>query len=366
MNLSLATDASSSVESTDTGTESGAASGTGAAEDTQNSSGETASTSGDEANSEDVEKNPSDAGAACNDEKQNGQESDVDCGGPDCAGCRVGQACVQAEDCRSSRCVEGRCAKALVTCSSNADCNDKNPCTQDVCTEQKRCENPVLPDGQACNDANACTRADKCVQGRCEGVDTRVFREDFSKSPHAFLNGSKDEYRHWEIGPAKASTCAVGDFVNDPAQDHTQDGANGVMGVLIGGCQSTKGENLMDCAWSDYIDVSGFESDILFSYWRHLSSPGRKPVNPPRLPIVTNSIYYRVPGATSAQLIEEGWYLPVIDKTWTYIQHRVPAVGLDKVSFGICYKRVGSTGEYPGWTVDDVRVRQFGCEMDAP
>lgn len=322
-----------------------------------------ASNKGTTSDSEDPDSSIPDA--SCKDDKKNGQESDVDCGGPDCSGCRVGQTCVQNDDCRSDNCEAGTCAKAIVTCDSDADCKDDNPCTQDLCNAQKLCENPPGSEGQRCNDADACTRADKCVQGRCEGVDTRVFREDFSKAPYAFLNGSTDEFRHWEIGPAVASSCAAKGSVNDPGQDHSQDGANGVMGVHIGGCQTTRQDNFQDCAWSDYVDVSGFESDVLFSYWRHLSSPGRDPVSR-FIPMVTNSIYYRKFGAGSPTLIEEGWPKAVNDQEWTYIEHRVPSDGLEKVSFGICYKRLGSTGGYPGWTVDDVRVRQFGCEMATP
>lgn len=332
--------------------------GSGSKDSEQEDADSTEPTGADPAEKDDASPEPD---VSCNDNQKNGNESDVDCGGSDCAGCRVGQRCAQGSDCRSLNCQDGKCVKAVLTCESNADCDDKNPCTQDLCTAQKRCDNSAEPDGQRCNDADACTRGDQCQQGRCTGVDTRVFREDFSESPHAFLNGSSSEYRHWEIGPAVASSCAAKGFVNDPAQDHSRDEANGVMGVHIGGCQTTQQDNFKDCAWSDYIDVSGFESDVLFSYWRHLSSPGKDPVNR-FTPLVTNSIYYRVPSG-SPVLIESGWPKAVNDKAWTYIEHRVPSDGLEKVSFGICYKRLGSTGGYPGWTVDDVRVRQYGCEL---
>lgn len=330
----------------------------GAQDPSQDASSTTPDASGD-----DEEKDGStEPAASCEDDKKNGLESDVDCGGPDCAGCSVGEVCNQPSDCRSMNCEGGKCVKAVVTCESNADCDDKNPCTEDLCGPQKRCENPAAPEGQRCNDADSCTRSDKCVQGRCTGIDTRVFNEDFSEQPHAFLNGSTDEYRHWEIGPAIESSCAAKGAVNDPGQDHTQDGRNGLMGVHIGGCQSTRQDNYLDCAWSDLVDVTGFESDVVFSYWRHLSSPGKDPVNR-FTPMVTNSIFYRVPGSTSPVLIESGWPKAVNDQEWTYIEHRIPSDGLEKVSFGICYKRLGSTGGYPGWSVDDVRVRQYGCEM---
>lgn len=364
---SSASNATSTASSGTPSTPSDAATSTSNAEASSDKAGSDTEATSD-SSKKDATSKPEDPGSSepevsCKDDKKNGQESDVDCGGPDCTGCQVGQSCNVATDCRSGNCEAGTCAKAVLTCESDADCDDKNPCTQDRCTANKRCESSAAPEGTRCNDADACTRSDKCVQGRCEGVDTRVFREDFSKSPHGFLNGDSAEFQNWEIGPAVASRCAVEGFVEDPGQDHTQDGANGVMGVLIGGCQAGRTNNFVDCAWSDFVDVSGFESDVLFSYWRHLSSPGRDPMNPPIVPIVTNSIFYRVPGG-SPVLMEKGWSKPVNDTKWTYIEHRVSSVGLDKVAFGICYKRMGSRGQYAGWTLDDVRVRQFGCEMN--
>lgn len=298
---------------------------------------------------------------SCEDGQKNALESDVDCGGPDCPACAAGLACVRASDCASQHCVNQRCVPEDYECSRDQDCEDNQPCTSNRCNAQGRCETELLPDASPCNDADACTSADQCKKGLCVGQDTRVLEETFSKAPFVFLNHPRTELNHWEIAPAKASSCAPKGFVEDPAQDHTQDGSNGLMGVEVGGCQATPQDNLEDCAWSDWVDVSHFDGDVLFSYWRHLSSPGRDPVNQ-TLPMVTNSIYYRVPGETASYLIESGWNKAVNDEGWVQIQHRVPSTDLKKVSFGICYKRLGSQGGFPGWSVDDVFVRQFGCE----
>jgi len=48
--------------------------------------------------------------ASCYDGRQNGPESDVDCGG-DCVACEIGLRCVVARDCASGRCVSGECAE---------------------------------------------------------------------------------------------------------------------------------------------------------------------------------------------------------------------------------------------------------------
>ncbi len=49
------------------------------------------------------------AAASCSDGVLNGSESDVDCGGPDCAPCDAGKLCAGANDCRSRVCTGLRC-----------------------------------------------------------------------------------------------------------------------------------------------------------------------------------------------------------------------------------------------------------------
>ena len=54
---------------------------------------------------------PADAAApSCDDLRQNGSETDVDCGG-DCRPCSRGSMCRVADDCQSGVCSEGRCAE---------------------------------------------------------------------------------------------------------------------------------------------------------------------------------------------------------------------------------------------------------------
>ncbi len=47
--------------------------------------------------------------ATCDDGVENGMESDVDCGGPLCAGCEEGEVCVDGGDCASTFCGEQVC-----------------------------------------------------------------------------------------------------------------------------------------------------------------------------------------------------------------------------------------------------------------
>lgn len=56
----------------------------------------------------------------CADAARNGDEIDVDCGGPTCAPCADGQACAAGRDCAGGVCVGGRCAP----CGRTFDCGN--------------------------------------------------------------------------------------------------------------------------------------------------------------------------------------------------------------------------------------------------
>lgn len=105
-------------------------------------------------------------GRSCQDDVLNGQETDVDCGGPECVACQLGQSCGLDRDCpfgavcENSVCVEGpecvvpadcldpvapSCIVASCVdnacnldfgaceCRTNAECDDGRACTQDIC-----------------------------------------------------------------------------------------------------------------------------------------------------------------------------------------------------------------------------------------
>jgi photosystem II stability/assembly factor-like uncharacterized protein len=53
-------------------------------------------------------------------------------------------------------------------CTTNADCDDGNPCTVDTCNAATgMCTSTQAPDGQACEDGNPCTVGSTCVNGAC-------------------------------------------------------------------------------------------------------------------------------------------------------------------------------------------------------
>ncbi|MBK8254060.1 MAG: hypothetical protein IPK82_15520 [Polyangiaceae bacterium] len=95
--------------------------------------------------------------AACNDGVKNAQESDVDCGGPACMDCAPGKACAGAADCTS-----GVCSGNPLTCQQPI-CTDvvKNGNETDV-----DCGGPQCPD---CVNGKLCSVGGDCVSGVCSG-----------------------------------------------------------------------------------------------------------------------------------------------------------------------------------------------------
>jgi hypothetical protein len=54
------------------------------------------------------------------------------------------------------------------SCRSDADCDDANVCTRDVCNGDVGCAHVALDRGP-CDDGDPCTVNDTCAQGKCEG-----------------------------------------------------------------------------------------------------------------------------------------------------------------------------------------------------
>jgi hypothetical protein len=96
----------------------------------------------------------------CNDGILNGQETDVDCGGPICPRCSDGKRCLSGSDCQSGFCVQNICAPA-------AGCNDgiKDGQESDV-----DCGGPVCRPcgiGMACVTDYDCDCLSGCALGHC-------------------------------------------------------------------------------------------------------------------------------------------------------------------------------------------------------
>lgn len=138
--------------------------------------------------------------ATCTDGTQNGDETDVDCGGA-CAVCDAGASCSQASDCATGVCADGACAEPACedgvtngdesdldcggdcgACGVGSACRGDVDCTTGVCADG-RCAEPTCDDATRngdetdldcggscgpCPDTFACGMAADCASGICE------------------------------------------------------------------------------------------------------------------------------------------------------------------------------------------------------
>ena len=72
--------------------------------------------------------------------------------------CDDGDACTKGDACKG-----GKCETEAV------NCDDKNPCTVDTCDKDKGCAN-TADDKQTCDDGDVCTNNDACKAGICTGA----------------------------------------------------------------------------------------------------------------------------------------------------------------------------------------------------
>lgn len=93
--------------------------------------------------------------ASCDDAIANGDETDVDCGGPECPACDDSQSCSVAADCQSQTCIDGVCTAP--TCSDGLTNGDETAVD---------CGGPECA---PCGDALACEVGTDCQSGVCDG-----------------------------------------------------------------------------------------------------------------------------------------------------------------------------------------------------
>ena len=129
------------------------------------------------------------APASCNDDEQNGAETDTDCGGADCPGCPADRGCSVDSDCTSDVC-DGNICQAP-TCSdgktngaeTDTDCGgpDCEPCApEQTCAQASDCTSQVCSDGTrpsdtvSCTEGGACCQYPSCADGVPNGQETDV------------------------------------------------------------------------------------------------------------------------------------------------------------------------------------------------
>ena len=91
------------------------------------------------------------------------------CGAPICGNgvIEVGETCDDGNTNNGDGC-SNTCQTEGGGCVIDAQCNDNNSCTMDLCVAGA-CVFSAQANGSACNDGNACTTGDTCVDGACTG-----------------------------------------------------------------------------------------------------------------------------------------------------------------------------------------------------
>ncbi len=117
----------------------------------------------------------------CDNDAFDGDETDMDCGGPVCAPCEVGKRCVRDRDCESLHCGGGFCQDKPCTevgCGSDSWCNTSTgKCYSCQDNEQNGDETDVDCGGTRCGGCaknQKCSKNDDCQSqlcsyGRCTG-----------------------------------------------------------------------------------------------------------------------------------------------------------------------------------------------------
>ncbi len=164
--------------------------------------------------------------ATCEDGVTNGSESDVDCGAPGCPGCPVGGVCEEASNCLSSVCTDGVCAPG--------DCSDGfvNGAESDIDCGGPLC--PACADNTACNDGLDCISG-VCIERRCEPAtcDDGVF------------NGVEVDV---DCGGTVCDACAPGARCNEDDDCESLVCTDGVcMAATCDDATQNQGESSLDC-----------------------------------------------------------------------------------------------------------------------
>jgi hypothetical protein len=106
----------------------------------------------------------------------------------------------------------------VIVCSMNDDCNDNNPCTENLCNAWGFCEYEVLQ-GLGCDDGNECTEAESCsARGLCEG-GTQVTCEDGNAcTTDTCVPAQGCVFNRLDkAGECDGSLCTIGDACEDGA-----------------------------------------------------------------------------------------------------------------------------------------------------
>jgi hypothetical protein len=187
---------------------------------------------------------------SCSDGVQNGDETDLDCGGP-CAPCEAPLGCHLNSDCVSMACLKDKCL-AEPECVLSSDCVPAT-CKTASCVDFA-CQEAPAAEGAACDDGKVCTADDACSAGVCDASTPKMIAlvdlpDDpsmglyFDGNQPASLVGSSVGHAGDFNGDGIADLYVVGSKPNlrvhvlfggpTLAKTTLADAANGVGGVMI-------------------------------------------------------------------------------------------------------------------------------------
>lgn len=152
----------------------------------------------------------------CGDGVQNGNETDVDCGGgAPCSPCPTGDACKMNGDCANGPCTANVCACTPATMATVCT-SDRCGSISDGCTGAIDCGTANCTGGQTCTTDGVCA----CGTPPTVNVDASQYSSKFPTSPVWNCNAAGTTTIDSAAGTITSTSCALGtlDFTNDVVQ----------------------------------------------------------------------------------------------------------------------------------------------------
>ncbi len=161
--------------------------------------------------------------------------------------CSDGDLCTVGDSCSGGACVGG----------STADCDDSNQCTDDSCNSVFGCVS--VPNTDPCNDGNACTENDACAGGSCAGTplvcdDDNPCTDDGCSAGVCEFTPNSDPCAD-DDACTTADICSAGACIGGPPPDcsdgdvcttDTCDPVFGCQNEPVAGCVDSDGDGKRD------------------------------------------------------------------------------------------------------------------------
>jgi len=337
----------------------------------------------------------SDDSDPCDNGIQEPWESDIDCGGPICVACDLGQACKVDSDCDSAICADGLC--------SDNPCEQANacpliaaPCLQSLCDPELGCVLEPVPNGNPCSDTGPmdpppgtcfdgiciddCGPCEEefsgpcrvgicdllsgecaaiwtqegelcelpggmgeglCFEGSCAPFDfgSLIFSSDFGDPNAGWI---VDE--PWQIGNAIGSACSD-NGIDDPLTDADFDEGGQLAGLLIGGCLPPE-PTQKACITSVPIQVP-FGSELILRYWEVADlTPG-----------TARGSVEIFDGKIWIEHLEAAPQVPL----WSEQTIPLELPPIPEIQLRFCFEASEGASLYSGWSIDNIEVVCTNC-----